>query len=463
MDSPVVWFDAFGVEADLQDKLTATLSQTGLELSPARKPSTAGPGVLFFDQITEGLCDCLRDHSGGGCDRILAVGVGSTPLKPSESWLLLASGASDVLLWDSSAQCPEVIRARLERWREIDRLVASPVVRNHLVGRSQAWIAVLRQVVEMARFADTSTLITGATGTGKELVARLIHTLDGRPDKEDLVILDCTTVAPELAGSEFFGHERGAFTNAVTTRDGAFALAGGGTLFLDEVGELAPRLQAELLRVVQERTYKRVGGNRWRRTDFRLVCATNRDLLQATERAAFRADFYYRIASFKIHLPSLEERREDILPLARHFLREVYPDQDPPELAPTVRDYFLARDYPGNVRDLRQLVLQIGQRHVGPGPITAGDIPEGERPSAADFERSWRDESFENAIRRALASGTGMKEIGNAAADTAVKIALDDEGGNVKRAARRLGITDRALQMRRAARRKGEKGGRKTR
>jgi transcriptional regulator with GAF, ATPase, and Fis domain len=458
MEPPVVWCDAFGVAADLVERRIAALSQTGLALNPTGTPPATGSGLLFFDRVTENLCDRLRDHCCEGCDRILTVGVGSAPLSPGESWRLLASGASDVLRWNDSADCPEEIRARLERWREVDRLVGSPLVRNRLAGRSRAWTAVLRQVVEVARFATSPTMVTGATGTGKELVARLIHTLDDRLEKKDLVVLDCTTIAPELAGSEFFGHKKGAFTNAATSREGAFALADGGTLFLDEVGELRPRLQAELLRITQERTYKRVGGNSWRRTDFRLICATNRNLLRAIEQGAFRSDFYYRVASCRIHLPPLEERREDILPLVRHFLGEVYPDQDLPELSPAVRDYFLARDYPGNVRDLRQLVLQIGQRHVGPGPITAGDIPESERPPAADFDPSWRSERFTDAIRQALASGVGMKEIGNAAADTAVQIALESEGGNVKRAAQKLGITDRALQLRRAARRNQQAG-----
>src|SRR4029077_5747912 len=146
------------------------------------------------------------------------------------------------------------------------------------------------------------------------IVARLIHLLDARPNKRDLVVLDCSTVVPELSGSEFFGHERGAFTGALTERHGAFALANGGTLFLDEIGELPLPLQAQLLRVVQEHSYKRIGGNKWHRTDFRLVCATNRDLLGLVCGGEFRADLYYRIASFVCKLPALRERAEDIIP-----------------------------------------------------------------------------------------------------------------------------------------------------
>src|SRR5207244_9662564 len=126
--------------------------------------------------------------------------------------------------------------------------------------------------------------------TGKEMIARAIHALDRRAALKSLIVLDCTTVVPDLAGSEFFGHEKGAFTGANATRDWSFALAEGGTLFLDEVGELPPPLQAQLLRVVQERTYKRVGGNEWPRANFRLIAATNRTLDEDVERGACRRD-----------------------------------------------------------------------------------------------------------------------------------------------------------------------------
>src|SRR6185295_226461 len=150
---------------------------------------------------------------------------------------------------------------------------------------------------------------------GKELLARVIHALDPRPDKGELVVLDCTTIVPELSGSEFFGHERGAYTGAVGPRDGAFALAHGGTLFLDEIGELPLALQAQLLRVVQEGTYKRVGGNAWHKASFRLVCATNRDLKEEVARGRFRGDLYHRLATNASRLPPLRDRVEDILVL----------------------------------------------------------------------------------------------------------------------------------------------------
>ncbi|NTU84211.1 MAG: sigma-54-dependent Fis family transcriptional regulator, partial [Chloroflexales bacterium] len=331
----------------------------------------------------------------------------------------------------------------------------SPLVGEHLVGRSKAWQSVLRQVVEAACFTEAPVLLLGETGTGKEQLAQLIHRLDARPDKGDLVVVDCTTIVPELAGSELFGHERGAFTSAVSARDGAFALADGGTLFLDEIGELPPALQAQLLRVTQERTYKRVGSNTWRRTEFRLVCATNRDLAADEGEGRFRRDLYYRIAGWVCRLPPLRERREDIIPLVRHFMGQLRPGHEPPELDEPVRAYLLSRDYPGNVRDLRQLAARLHYRHVGPGPLTAGVIPEAERPGepAAPL---WYGGSFEQSIRRALSAGVGIREIRRAAEETAVRLAIADEGGNLQRAAQRLGVTDRALQLRRAARRQSD-------
>jgi transcriptional regulator with GAF, ATPase, and Fis domain len=289
------------------------------------------------------------------------------------------------------------------------------------------------------------------------LFAQLVHTLDPRAQKGKLVVCDCTTIVPELSGSEFFGHERGAFTGAVAERKGAFALADGGTLFLDEVGELPLNLQAELLRVIQERTYKRVGGNSWQKTNFRLVCATNRNLIEEQSQDRFRRDLYYRIAAWTCHLPPLCERREDILVLAKHFIEQLRP-HNPPELDEAVRQYFQMLDYPGNVRDLKQLVTRIVQHHVGPGAITVGDIPEDERPCSDNEFDSWSEAGLETAVRSAIASGVSLKEIERTAGELAERIVIEQEQGNLQRAAIRLGVTDRALQMRRAARRPNGNG-----
>lgn len=430
--------------------LSTTLAALGVQLMPVDEGDPLAPELLLFDTPTEQLYERLAAHTA----RVLAVALYPGGTRAFATWRLLAAGASDVLLWTDTAELAAMIVGRLQRWATIDSLVDSPLVRDNLVGRSHAWLTVLRQVVEVAYFTQSPVLIIGESGTGKELVARLIHTLDTRSDKGDLIVLDCSTVVPELSGSEFFGHERGAFTNAWGARDGAFALADKGSLFLDEVGELPPSLQAELLRVVQERTYKRVGSNTWRRTDFRLICATNRDLVQEEGQGRFRRDFYHRIAAFICRLPPLRERQADILPLARHFWKQLRPDEPVPEFDPAVCDYLRTRPYAGNVRELRQLIQRMSCRYVGSGPVTPGLIVEDDRPQADVTSMSWCDEAFERAIRQALAMGLGLKEIGRAAEETAERIALEDEEGSLQRAAQRLGVTDRALQMRRANRRR---------
>jgi transcriptional regulator with GAF, ATPase, and Fis domain len=450
-----VWIRFLGGESALaKNMLYQALGNAGLTVQDFAHGKVKGPGILFFEKNTLPPLNQLRELSRNGLERIVAVAADRSALNSRAAWALLHAGASDVFAWDSLADPAAEIRARIERWNAVDQLVDSATVQDNLVGRSPAWISVLRQIVEVARFSDASALITGETGTGKDLVARLIHTLDRRPSKQDLVILDCTTVVPELSGSEFFGHERGAFTGAIAARDGAFALANGGTLFLDEVGDLPLPLQAQLLRVVQEGSYKRVGGNSWHETKFRLICATNKSFDGELAQGRFRHDFYYRIASWTCRLPSLRERSEDILPLARHFMRQASRAGKSPEMDELVCEYLLKREYPGNVRDLRRLILRIMNHHVGDGPITLGDIPEDERSAVEPELTDWRDEHFESSIKRALLRGTALKEIGRAAEDAAIKCALENEGGSLRQAAKKLEVTERALQIRRAARRK---------
>ena len=453
-----IWcrFLARGREAPPEREAVAALSGAGLRVRRFGEGTCDGPGVLFFDRACEDVYDFLREYSRGGLERVLAIACGGGALSNGDAWDLLRAGAADVLTWPGQADVAGCAAARFRRWAEVDRIVDSPLVKENLVGESPAWKSVLRRAVEVARFTDSSVLILGESGTGKELLARLIHTLDARADKGELIILDCTTVVPELSGSEFFGHERGSYTSATYARDGAFALADRGTLFLDEVGELTPRLQSELLRVVQEGTYKRVGSSAWKTTSFRLVCATNRNLLREEE-CQFRRDFFHRIAGWTCVLPPLAERVADIPHLVEHFMRRLWPEGGTPELDAPVREYLVSREYGGNVRELKALVERTARRHVGPGPITVGDLEEAARPPRDGGVREWRGRELEEAIRRALSLGVGLKEIANAATEAAIRVAVGDAGGNLQRAARKLGVTDRALQMRRAVRREEER------
>jgi len=434
--------------ADISDVLTLAR----LRYQACESPPPNGPGIIFFDEINPRLIELLRTTSRHGTERVLAIGLSQAVMKSTGIWNLLRAGASDVFAWDHSQQPAAEIDAKFEHWAMIDEIIQSPLVQRNLVGQSAAWIRALRQVIEVAKFTGSSVLLTGESGTGKELFAQLVHTLDTRQNKGSLVVCDCTTIVPELSGSEFFGHERGAFTGAVAARNGAFALADGGTLFLDELGELPLTLQAELLRVIQERTYKRVGGNSWHKTNFRLICATNRNLIEEQSRHRFRLDFYYRIAAWTCRLPTLEERREDILVLAQHFIEQLRPDK-PPEMDDLVRHYLLQRRYPGNVRDLKQLVTRMVHNHVGSGAITVGDVPEEERPYVDGEPDEWNEDELQTAVRSAIVSGASLKDIERTAGELAERIVIEEEEGNLRRAAARLGVTDRALQMRRAARR----------
>lgn len=432
-----------------ESALRKALAEAGIS-TQSFGPDRPGPVICFFDAIDHSLCERVREFSGGGLERVLAIAPSDAALTNAGTWQLLQVGASEVFTWDHSADPVAEIACRLKRWAAVDELVESPAVQTTLVGQSPVWKKMLRRIVELAHFTDSTVLILGESGTGKELVARLVHALDPREKTGEFVVLDCATTVPELSGSEFFGHERGAFTGAVHARDGAFALADKGTLFLDEVGELPLPVQAQLLRAVQEHTYKRVGGNTWQTADFRLVCATNKDLYETVQQGEFRHDLYYRIATWIITLPPLRERRQDILPLARHFMRQLRPDAEPRDLDSSVREYLVQREYPGNVRELWQVIARMMDRHVGYGPVTVGDIPEDDRPREGQ-SNDWRDEAFERSIRHALLRGAKLKEIGRGAEEAAVRIALSDEQGNLQRAASRLGVTDRALQMRRAS------------
>ena len=449
-----VWYQGvFATDERACEAILQSLRQAGIETDALDSDDVTGPGLLIFDHVSAQVCDALRAVTAGGDRRVLAVSTTGAALAGDQSWRLLMAGASDALAWNDPATSAHAVAARLERWAEVDRIMLSPAVQDQLVGHSPCWLATLRQAVEVGCFTEAPVLITGESGTGKELVARLIHSLDRRHAKRQLVVLDCSTIVAQLSGSEFFGHERGAFTGAIAPRDGAFALADGGTLFLDEVGELSLEMQMQLLRVVQEHTYKRVGGNNWKSTRFRLICATNRDLDVEVEAGRFRADLYYRIAGVRCHLPPLRDRGADIPELIAHFLKAAPGGCAATGVDEPVMRWLINRQYRGNVRELQLVLTRMLYRHAGSGPVTVGDVPEEERQAAPDVSAAWDDAGFVSAISRAVSAGVRLKEIGHAAEDAAERIALVQANGNIHQAAARLGVTDRALQLRRAARR----------
>src|SRR5437763_15171170 len=213
-------------------------------------------------------------------------------------------------------------------------------------------------VIQRVAPTDVSVLITGETGTGKEIIGRLIHKLSPRAAKE-FVAVDCNAVAPLLLESELFSHERGAFTGADRRRVGVFELADGATLFLDEIANLALEAQAKLLRVLQEHEFRRVGGSSLIRSDFRLITASNADLASRVRAGAFREDLLHRLTVVEIHLPPLRERREDIPLLVSYFIAQTRLLLTRPgfsRVSHEALDLLVARDWPGNVRELENVI-----------------------------------------------------------------------------------------------------------
>jgi formate hydrogenlyase transcriptional activator len=243
---------------------------------------------------------------------------------------------------------------------------------ERIIGNSAALESVLEQVEQVAP-TDSTVLIEGETGTGKELIAHAIHNASqrfGRP----VIKLNCAAIPLDLLESELFGHEKGAFTGAIAQKIGRFEMADKGTLFLDEVGDIPPALQPKLLRVLQEQEFERLGSGRTHKVDVRLVAATNRDLAKMVARGQFRSDLYYRLNVFPILLPALRERREDIPALVTHFVKLFsrsmgkQVDSIPPEIMAAFQWY----SWPGNIRELQNLVERaviLSRDGVLPNPL----------------------------------------------------------------------------------------------
>jgi len=236
------------------------------------------------------------------------------------------------------------------------QLVAEANIEHNMVGTSARMREVYQFIGKVAPTAAT-VLVCGESGTGKELVAHAIHRNSPRAEKR-FVAVNCAAIAENLLESELFGHERGAFTGAIALKKGKLEEADGGTIFLDEIGELAPALQAKLLRVLQEREFERVGGTRTIKTDIRVIAATNRDLPEAVKQGAFRQDLYYRLNVVSITLPPLRDRREDIPMLAQHFAAKHCKLSNRPtmQVSAGVRAALLAYSWPGNVRELENAI-----------------------------------------------------------------------------------------------------------
>ena len=261
----------------------------------------------------------------------------------------------------------------------------SPPIRSayhDIIGESSRMADIFARIAKVA-VGDVNVCIHGESGTGKELIARAIHYASPRRDRP-LITLDCTTIPEGLMESHLFGHVKGAFTGATEHREGVFALAHTGTLFIDELGELSPRLQAKLLRVIQAREFSKVGGTKPIRTDIRLITATNKDLRAAVAQGTFREDLYYRVAVFMIKVPPLRERTEDIPQLVDHFLQRFASLYGKPimRVAPATLERMLTLPWPGNVRQLENFLEQAVVLAEG-DTLTDRDLFAGDFPTVA--------------------------------------------------------------------------------
>ncbi len=322
--------------------------------------------------------------------------------------------------------------AALESVREIENLqvrnaLLEEGVETGILGQSPA-IQKLTQLVDRVAPQDATVLILGESGTGKELVARALHARSRRRDAP-FVAINCAALTPSLLESELFGHEKGAFTGAAAQKKGKLELAHGGSVFLDEIGEMAPELQAKILRVLQEREFERVGGTRTMPLDIRLIAATNRDLAAEVKRGAFREDLYHRLNVVALRTPPLRDRREDIPLLARHFVARSAArcGRRVEGLSPEAERCLLAYHWPGNVRELenaieRAVVLGESDR------ILPEDLPE---------------TVLESPVAPPIA-GEYQASVGDAKRESILR-AWNQAGGDYKIAARKLGLHPNSL------------------
>jgi Nif-specific regulatory protein len=362
------------------------------------------------------------------------------PQDRAERARLLAAGATDV--WeratpDGDAQDGRRLRERIEALMRRRAAPSRPgargrrLTRSAIVGDSAPMRAVFELVLHASQSRAT-VLISGETGTGKELIARAIHD-EGPRRGASFVAVNCAAFPDTLLESELFGHVRGAFTGADRDRKGLFEVADGGTLFLDEIGETSRPFQAKLLRVLQERELRPVGGTRSRRMDVRVIAATNRDL-RAGAAAGFREDLYYRLAVFPIHAPPLRERTDDVLPLALHFLAHHGAREDVAgvSLSDEAGNLLCAHSWPGNVRELeneiqRALALSEPGATLGPEQFSEnlfGDV---------------------DATDAHVVPGETLRETMDRIEARLVRRALDQNDGRRTRTARKLGLTREGL------------------
>lgn len=385
------------------------------------------PDVVITDLVMPGA-DGMRvlQHAAGRCPVILITAHGTIDYAVQA----MKAGAFDFV--SKPVNLPHLF-ALVERAlqmhvmaRENEQLRARVTARcgfGEMIGKTPAMQTVFQQIKQVAP-TDTTVCILGESGTGKELVANAIHEHSRRAGKP-FVKVNCAAIPETLLESELFGHEKGSFTGAMKQRKGRFELADGGTLLMDEIAEMSPALQAKLLRVLQEQTFERVGGNETLKVDVRVIVATNADLRERIKQGTFREDLYYRVSVFPIVLPPLRERRDDIPLLVDHFMRQYATGMQKTfnGITPAALEKLVAYDWPGNIRQLQNAMERacvmapagaaIGVEHLPLEVVEGRDIVTTSAPAGAPeglvLPETTMDELERMAIEQALARCGGNR------------------------------------------------------
>jgi two-component system response regulator AtoC len=397
--------------------------------------------VLVEERLSDGRAvDLLRDLRKRD-DAPVAL---ATALAPSTSSVaeLVREGAQDVLEKPLFADRVVAALLRAVDGRAAPRRPARPasdLSRPPIIGESDAVTRLRDQITRVTDTPQTTVLIQGESGTGKELVARAIH-FDGRRGPRPFMAINCAALNENILEAELFGYERGAFTGAnVTGKQGLFEAADGGSVFLDEVGEMAPSLQAKLLRFLEESTFKRVGGLKDIRVDLRVIAATNRDLWEDVRTGSFRKDLFFRLNVMPIQVPPLRERRSDILLLARHFLARFAGDlrKGVASFSDEAERVLLDHPWPGNIRELRNVCEYAVIVCDGP-VVEARHIALNDSPSPGAQQA--------DAVEGASSSTLRLRDRTlRSAEEDLIKLVLGETRFNITRAARLLGINRSTL------------------
>lgn len=350
------------------------------------------------------LSDDCRVTVGGGEDSLRPAWKIDTPIRRSQITQLLE---------------------RAKRHVGTDR-------RQRITGNSRS-IREVRESIEQVAGFDTNVLITGESGTGKELVARTIHDLSDRADRP-FVPINCGAIPPDLLESELFGHEKGAFTGAISNRTGRFEMAEGGTLFLDEIGDMSLPMQVKLLRVLQERSFERVGSNKTQSCDVRIIAATHRNLTAAAESGEFREDLYYRLNVFPIKMPPLKKRATDLPALLDELLVQHQDGENSLRVSPGALQMLAGYDWPGNIRELSNLVERLAILKPS-GVIEVDDLPQKYRENSGVADGPAEPLSEAMAITHA-----NLKAHLQSVEQDLIAQAMEASGGVVAKAARLLNL-----------------------